>query len=65
MDENKNLVNLTNEILTKLTEAHDVLNALDEIVDGDRAIEPLLKFVRSNISTALDRMDECKTLIFD
>ncbi|MBO7673088.1 hypothetical protein J6S88_06750 [bacterium] len=65
MEETKNLVTLNEEITIKLYEAVDILNALDEIVDGHRTIEPLLRFVKTNVSKALDAAEECKTIICD
>jgi len=62
-DELKSLNVLTEEIEQKLTETADVLTALDEIIDGDRRIEPLYKFVCKNISTALNDINECRELI--
>lgn len=62
-DEHRSLIILTDAIEQKLTEAVDVLTALDEIIDGDRRIEPLYKFVYKNVKTSLDNIDECKELI--
>ena len=62
-NEFKSLRVLTEEIDSKLMEASDVLNALDDIIDGDRRIEPLYKFVCRNVRIAIDDVDKCKELI--
>ena len=63
--EHNNLANLSINIGEKLVETINILEVLDEIIDGDAKIMALLKIVKNNIISSFNDIELCRKMICD
>ena len=63
--EHNNLANLNINIGEKLVETINILEVLDEIIDGDAKIMALLKIVKNNIISSFNDIELCRKMICD
>ena len=63
MSENNNLKNLCDNTYTNLSKTIELIEALDEILDGERKSYVLLMYIKENIKTSLKNIEICKNII--
>ena len=63
MSENNNLKNLCDNTYTNLSKTIELIEALDEILDGERKSYVLLMYIKENIKISLKNIEICKNII--
>ena len=65
MSKTKNLKNLYEDIYEKLSRATELIDVLDDIIDGERKANVVLKYIRENVKKALNDIEKTETLFVD
>ena len=65
MENSKNLSTSINELYANISDVYELLDILDEIIDGDRRIDPIFKVIKQYINSALENANNCKQLVSD
>ena len=63
MERTKNLAELTKNISDKLFDSINLLEILEEVVEGERKEYFLVSTLQKNIEAAFDEIEDCRQLI--
>lgn len=63
MSENKNLENLNEETIVKLSRTVELIDVLDELLDGERKTYTILMYIKENVKIALSNTNACQNMI--
>ena len=63
MPENKNLENLNEETIVKLSRTVELIDVLDELLDGERKTYTILMYIKENVKIALSNTNACQNMI--
>ncbi len=58
MSKTKNLKNLYEDIYEKLSRATELIDVLDDIIDGERKAYIILKYIKENVTSALEDIEK-------
>lgn len=58
MSETKNLKNLYADVYLKLSRTAELIDVLDDIIDGERKAYIILKYIKENVTSALEDIEK-------
>ena len=60
---NKNLKNLYEDAYIKLSKTTELIDVLDDIIDGERKAYVILNYIRENVKDVINNLEESKNII--
>ena len=58
MSETNNIKNLYEDIYGKLSRTAELIDVLDDIIDGERKAYIILKYIKENVTSALEDIEK-------